>query len=1356
MATIATYDLFISYVDADRAWVEGYLLDALERAGLRCHSEAAFEIGVPRLTSIERAVRGSRYTLLIVSAAYQADSFALFANLLAQQFGVENQTWPVIPLILDNSIKLPGRLAMLKALDASDPARWPDVLKHLYALMQIAPPPAPASPKCPYPGLVPFDRKDAQLFHGRDAEIDSMIQRLRYQRLLFVIGPSGSGKSSLISAGLLPSLMQSDLFAPGSWHVRGLRPTNQTIRSFAATTPAGEALPARVIAKMLADNPPAQRVLLVIDQFEELFTQLEHAEQGRFIAALNTLRKVKSCTLLIAMRADFYPDLMNSELWPIDTSQRLEIAPLRGNELRRAIEQPANDAGVYLEDRLLERLLADAADEPGVLPLVQETMRVLWSKMEGRLIPLHAYAQLGSEGRSGLAAAIATHADGALAELPEDRKEIARRILLRLVQFGEGRADTRRQQRLSDLRSVSDQPALFNQTLRHLVDYRLLTLSSPGLNPHTPTNGKDSGARSLNDRSTVFVDIAHEALITGWPTMRDLLAQQHEGELVRRRLEEQAAEWVRMGREQGGLLDNVELLEAERWMSSLTATEIGYSEALAALVHASVAERTRRIAEQARSTMRLRWLAVVLAIVAVVALGAAFFAFKQTRIALSRTLAWQASSLVDSQLDLAMLLSLAAYRTSNTFEARNSLIAASMHSPFLTTYLRQHRGEVTQVAFSPDGRLLASTGCHAFDAEQRCTGSELRLWDTVTRQLLAPLPNQAGMINAIAFSPDGQLLAVASCAAFDDAHRCTGGEIRLWNAVTRQVDKPLQDHGKGIIDVTFSANGTLLASVSVDGAIMLWDSATRQVIATLPTDPAHPASGIVFSPDGKLLASRGSDTTILLWDVASRRQIGQLAGHTDKVRSLAFSPDGRLLASGGWDKTILLCDVATQQLVGAQHAAHTGLITSLAFSPDGRLLASGSWDKTILLWDVATHRHVGPALIGHTELISTIAFDPTGRSLASGSQDTTIILWDIGGHRPLMGHPDSVEGVAFSASGNLLASVGCGLPSNSAPCPRGQVRLWNAASRQPLTAPLDVTHSNAKSVAFDPIGNLLAVGSDDGTITLWDASWQRIAELTRGKRPGVIALAFSPDGASLAAGSRDGALVLWNIATRQAHELPQEHTRSVESLAFNYDGTLLASGSSDKRVIIWDVAGQHVLRRLTQHIKSVYSVAFSPDGKLLASGSADQSVMLWDVSTGQRVGKPLRGHTQTVFSVAFSHDGAVLASGSGDHTIVLWDVAAQQQIGQPLRGHTGTVYSLAFSSDNANLASGSADGTVLLWDVRSLQEIEVGGWQKRICATVARDLISEEWKQYRGGMLNLERPDCTDAATDTAAAGSHT
>jgi formylglycine-generating enzyme required for sulfatase activity len=603
MTEAPTYDLFISYAEADQAWVEGYLLDVLKQAGVRYHSEAAFALGKPRLSEFEHAIQHSQRILLVLSPAYLADNISQFVDVLAQSYGLETNSWPVIPLLL-RPVKLPLRLAMLTALNATEPAHWPAAMERLCAASQ-RPVPGPAPrPPCPYPGMMPFQEDDHERFFGRDKEVPELLERLRLYPFLTVIGPSGSGKSSLVLAGLVPALRRSGLFGPGEWLVQVVRPGESPLDALTGALHGNPTDPARTVSELLAARPNARRLLLVIDQFEELFT-LARLDTEAFQQALLRLTQVPHCYVLLTVRADFYPDLMATPLWREIQAHRTEVLPLDKDGLGQAIVRPAQGVGVFVEDGLVERLLADAVGEPGVLPLVQETLVLLWERLEQRFLPLHAYEALGGPRRTGLQVAMARRADAALADLTPVQQAMARRVFMRLVQFGEGRADTRRQQAVTALRAADDDPALFDQTLRRLVDCRLLTLA-----------GEEQDA----DRKT---DIAHEALINGWPALQGWLEKRREAEQTRRQLEAKAIEWERLGRGSGGLLDEVELAEAERWLSSPDATDLGYTTALLALAQDSraalerseaekEATRQRELALERRARRQLQGLVIVL------------------------------------------------------------------------------------------------------------------------------------------------------------------------------------------------------------------------------------------------------------------------------------------------------------------------------------------------------------------------------------------------------------------------------------------------------------------------------------------------------------------------------------------------------------------------------------------------------------------------------------------------------------------------------------------------------------------------------------------------------------------------
>ena len=896
MAIKPNYDLFISYAETDkndRNWVEGYLIRALALPEKRIITQKTFRLGASVVEEFNRAITTSRYTVLVLSPSYLADKWSTFSEQLVSFANVINQRDHVIPL-LRRPCDLPLRIDFRVRLDCTNQDNWEQEIDRLRVLLG-QPEPKRELLSCPYPGMVPFSEKDASHFFGREDEIESLRMRLRYQNYLFVIGPSGSGKSSLVSAGLIPQLQKRQ---PDQWLVKSMRPganpmqviTEEVLASLGMEDSLSAEKCTELVEAVLADYPPAQRLLVIIDQFEELFAQTSKLEQRTFIALLKTLRQVKKCSLVLLMRADFYPDLMNSSLWLVTSDERIEITSLRGESLRKAIAKPAENLSVYLESELLERLMADASDEPGVLPLLQETMVLLWEKMEWRLLTLRHYEEIGKGQTSGLAVAFSTKAHATLAELTESQRTIARRIFLRLVQFGEGRADTRRQQPITALSSGNDDPILFNETLRHLTDNRLLTLS-----------GEE---RSLNR----YVDISHEALITGWPTLKEWLVERREAEQTRRRLEAKVAEWVRLGRGHGALLDDIELLEAERWLTSPDAADLGCSLDLLALVRAS----QERQAQEKLRHQEAEW---------------------QHKVALARQLVTRAELLRDqhpAQLERSVLLAVEAIQRFPSVESdlalRQGLSLLRRPMNCLT-----HKDSVKTVVFSHNGHYIAT-------ASDDHTAS---VWEITTGRRITYLTHSEP-VRAVLFSPDGHYVATAS----DDF------TARIWEVTSgRQlVLLTLEDCVKAI---AFSPDGYYLAAGCDDGTTSIWEAVTGKLVTRVTHESI--VNAVSFSPKDSYLATASWDGTAKIWEIATGRQIACLT-HEDSVLAVAFSPDGTHLATASLDHTACIWEVISGHRVA--QVKHKDSVNAVTIGPNGGYLATASLDRTAGVWEMMSGRSV--------------------------------------------------------------------------------------------------------------------------------------------------------------------------------------------------------------------------------------------------------------------------------------------------------------------------------------------------------------------------------------------------------------
>ncbi len=623
-----------------------------------------------------------------------------------------------------------------------------------------------------------------------------------------------------------------------------------------------------------------------------------------------------------------------------------------------------------------------------------------------------------------------------------------------------------------------------------------------------------------------------------------------------------------------------------------------------------------------------------------------------------------------------------------------------------------HSKDVTSVAFSPDGKTLASG---SWD-------STIKLWDVASGRELRTLRGHADGVSSVAFSPDGRVLASASL----------DHTIKLWDLASGHEPRTLSGHTSSVESVAFSPDGSILASGSKDDTIKLWDVASGRELRTVSMASwswlfaghwsmelfwyfiGHPfgVNSVAFSPNGKVLASVGGcDKIIKFWGVPSGRELNTLSGRAYCLTSVVFSPDWKAVAAGSAGPTIELWDVASGERT---LSGHTDYVTSVAFSPDGKMLASGSWDKTAKLWDVASGRELR-TLSGHFGKVSSVAFSPDGKMLASGSVDNTIKLWDVASGRELRtlsGQTSYVTSVAYSPDGKVLASGRWHFT----------IKLWDVASGRELRT-LSGHSGPVVSVAFSPDGKVLASGSLDNTIKFWDVASGRELRTLSGHTYYVESVAFSPDGKVLASGSWDNTIKLWDAASgRELRTLSTApwswlftgnwsvefwswlftgHPFGVNSVAFSPDGKVLASGSQDGTVKLWDVASGRELRTLSGHTDWVHSVAFSPDGKVLASGCQDSTVKLWDVTSGREL-RTMSTHTQ-MESVAFSPDGTMLASGSWDGTVMLWNLASEREL-NPLIGHLAEVSSVAFSPDGKALASGSWDGTVRVWDMSSGKE----------------------------------------------------
>ncbi|GAA5047770.1 nSTAND1 domain-containing NTPase [Nocardia callitridis] len=1175
----------------------------------------------------------------------------------------------------------------------------------------------------PYRGLGWFSERDAPFFFGRDTVIDEVLQRLSLRveqpDILMVSGVSGAGKSSLVHAGVLPRVRGQGLLAAPSAHswprlvlTPGHAPLDELALSFARVSgsdaaavrrelradPTGFAVQAAQAAHTVpASNNGPRGLLLVVDQFEQIFTQCEDEVQRRaFITALHAAATAGNADavvlVVLVVRADFGDRCADYEPLTEAVQHRYLVTAMTERQLRMAITEPAKQAGARVDDDLAQQLLREThsrtedssiTSAAGVLPLLSYAMDRTWRLRAGDTLTVADYDRSG-----GLEKAVAESAQRAYESLDDRRRHLARRIFTRLVISGADGVETADRVHRDTLVWEGIDVADVDAVLAAFTDERLLTV----------------GAKT--------VEISHEVLLSKWPLLRDTwLAETQENRAVCARVRVAAAEWERGGRDpahlySGSVLDNAVTTAAAVAADPARYPPLGVTETefLAAGTRAS----RRRTVQRRAALGVLIFLVVALAAAALVAVRIGVDLADQRNQAVASELVSSRDRLASSDPFGSRVSALAAGRIDPSAKTRHGMLTA-VGNPAVARIA--HDGLLTSTALSADGNTLV-TGDLDGPVELRDMASNQPLGE--------PFIARNGPAWSLALSADGSTLAIGG-----------DGTVELWDVPEhRLLAEPFGDHDGPVWSVALSKDGKTLATGD-DGSVRLWDAESHERLGELLAGNTDGTNGMAFSPDGTTFAAGASDGTIHLWDVEHRTPADTpLVGSDKSVRSVAFGPDGKTLVSSGRDNEARLWDVKGRKLLRDPLKAGRP-VDSVAFSPDGKTVAIATSagvdqvDSEIVLFDVENNRQLGRPLTGHSGAVDTMTFGPDSNSLVSGSEDNSVRVWDVSGRRPgseqIIAKDAKASETALSRDSRTLA-VGAG---------EGALRLWDVEHNRPrgelITAYRDLS---PRPLVFSPDGRTLAVGTEEGVLRLWDVrnNRPRGAPTTAYRTLSPQPVVFSPDGNTVAIGTADDTVQLWDVEHDQPRGDPiTARNGTVMSIAFHPNGNVLAIGG-DSTVQLWDLEAHGALGKpLPIHNSgSVFSMEFSPDGKTLATGTLNSTVQLWDVENQRSRGEPLNSNENfSVGVMAFSHDGETLATSTTDRTVQLWDVEGNGPIGEPLTSPGGRVGAVAFGPEDDTLVDATRVSEVSLWDVGF-----TGNPAQSLCAVTPNWFTEDKWNEY--------------------------
>jgi WD40 repeat protein len=1131
---------------------------------------------------------------------------------------------------------------------------------------------------CPYKGLAAFQEADAQFYFGRETFVEALEQAVTTRKFVAVIlGSSGSGKSSAIYAGLLPRLRKV-----GGYQFTTFRPGTQPFYSMAAALVpllepnlsrtdrlteigklaeqlklAKEVHLSQVIENIKADSSSTRQILLVVDQFEELYTMCSDVGlQKAFIDELLALVDASKSQLkgmaivLLTMRADFMGQaLIHRPFADALQEATLLMGPMNRQELHTAIEKPAELQGATFEPGLMERILDDVGEKPGNLPLLEFTLTQLWERQTDGWLTHTDYETLGC-----VEGALAAYADQVYADLDADEQERARHAFVQLVQPGEGTEDTRR---IATHEELGDESWML---IQHLADKRLVV------------TGRDAQGHET-------AEVVHEALIQRWGLFKEWMDSDRAFRLWQERLRGSLRQWQDSGQDEGALLAGAPMAVAQGWLSErgseLNPTERGY-------IHASQALQVKQQKERQR---RRQWTVIGLSAGLVIAIILTAFALYQrqnsiiqrkeaetqrqaARRQVSVGLAAQAlAELEGTQSERAVLLALEALENYPYTPQAEAALAQAVQE---TLPYRELQGDTGGYGFkalewSPDGRWIATS----LWAEDQRIKPSVQIWEVATGKVKVELPikfdfngGSSCSVVGMAWSPDSSRLAVVSNNISDAEYDCHSLEI--YDARSGELSLKLESHRNNSVD--WSSDGSMLLSGDEDGVTRLYDTNTGELLREMPGHSLQ-VNIASFSPDATRLATSSNDGTVIIRN----------------------TKDGETMFIFG--------EPVTDSEIINQYSNVAA--TSLAWSPDGSYLAGAFYEGLVRIWDTRSGRMV-LSLVGNEAFISDVEWSPDGRYLATQAFDNSIRLWEAGTGKQLLTLPGSWRAVEFSPnSRNLIAAY-------------MNLRIWDLTTLPPIM-PYPPDPLINMDIHWSPDGNYLAVHGTiheasvgyRGTPVLlegpigWSPDSTRLVGQTFYNASGEYTVIAEGAVADASTGK-----ILIRLKT------PPPTDGIYFSSSWSPDSTRVASTAyPGSWTVIWDPLTGEELARTPTYNCFLMRPSFSPDSQLLATGcnyaeDVDTPVRIFSAFTGELV-RELPSQDGWSFSPVWSSDGKYLAVTYSKSMVRIFDTSTWQVV-QSFASHTGEVWDINWSPDGKRLVSGDINGMIYVWDFATGQVVQ--------------------------------------------------